>query len=88
MWRWADGTVDDVNVRTLQPPEWLEAFDARVGAEVPLPLDLVEMGLPADLTAKVLSIEPCPPIDDGPGRVVLTTVKHLNPRQKTRIIRA
>jgi len=78
-WRWQDGTLDDVNVETLQPPDWIAAQRAEVGATVPLPLDLVEMGLPADLTAEVLAVEPCPPIASGHGRVVLTTVNHLNP---------
>jgi hypothetical protein len=50
-----------------------------VGATVPLPLDLVEMGMPADLRAKVVAVEPCPPIRSGSGSVVLTTVDHLNP---------
>jgi hypothetical protein len=76
--RWEDGTPDDVNVETLRPPDWLAAHRAQVGAEVPLPLDLEEMGLPAGLTAEVLADEPCPAIAAGPGRVVLTTVNHLN----------
>ncbi len=75
---WEDGTVDDVNVETLQPPEWVAAHDARVGNLVPLPLDLIEMGLPKGLKARVLENLPCPPIRPGPGRVVLTTVDHLN----------
>ncbi len=75
---WEDSTVDDINVETIVPPEWIELFDTRVGASVPIPLDLQEMGLPEDLLAKVLAIERCPPIEDGRGRVVLTTVNHLN----------
>jgi hypothetical protein len=76
--RWDDGTLDDIHVKTLQPPQWLQAHDVRVGGEAPLPLDLVEMGLPENLRAKVLAIRPCPPIQPGPGRIVLTTVNHLN----------
>jgi hypothetical protein len=76
--RWDDGTLDDINVETLQPPQWLAEHHVRVGGEVPLPLDLVEMGLPMDLQAKVLAIERCPPLEAGPGRTVLTTVNHLN----------
>ncbi|HHK42354.1 MAG TPA: hypothetical protein ENJ50_08045, partial [Planctomycetaceae bacterium] len=75
---WPDGTVDDINVETLQPPEWIVAHDAHVGRLVPIPLDLVEMGLPKGLKARVLDNLPCPPIRPGPGRVVLTTVNHLN----------
>ena len=75
---WADGTRDDVNIETLQPPEWIGEHDVRIGASIALPLDLVEMGLPADLHATVIAVEHCPEIDTGPGRVVLTTVNHLN----------
>ncbi len=39
----------------------------------------VEMGLPEHLTGQVTRILPCPEIVEGPGRVVLTTVNHLNP---------
>lgn len=77
-WRWSDGTLDDVNIETLVPPQWLRDNSAIVGAKVPLPLDLIEMGLPEDLQAKVVAIEPCPTIKSGAGRVVLTTVNHLN----------
>ena len=77
---WQDGTIDDINVETLQPPEWIAAHDARVGNLVPLPLDLVEMGLPKGLKARVLENLPCPPIRPGPGRVVRTTVNHLHNR--------
>jgi hypothetical protein len=75
---WADGTLDEIRVETLQPPEWIGKHQASVGASVPLPLDLVEMGLPADLAATVVANEPCPSIAPGSGRVVLTTVSHLN----------
>src|SRR5262249_24914712 len=76
--RWADGTEDVILVETLQPPEWVRAHKARVGARVPLPLDAVEMGMPADLRAEVIADEPFPVIAPGPGQVVLTTVNHLN----------
>ncbi len=75
---WPDGTIDDVHVETLQPSQWADLTDARKGRQVPIPLDLVEMGLPEDLTAEVVAVEPCPTIEAGPGRVVLTTVNHLN----------
>lgn len=75
---WDDGTLDDINVETLQPPQWLAYHHVEVGASVPIPLDLVEMGLPETLMAKVLAIERCPTIQDGPGQIVLTTVNHLN----------
>ncbi|MGE5194396.1 MAG: RHS repeat-associated core domain-containing protein, partial [Deltaproteobacteria bacterium] len=75
---WDDGTRDAVNVETLQPPESVEEHHADVGATVPLPLDLLDMGLPEDLQGTVLGNLPCPEIERGPGRVVLTTVNHLN----------
>jgi len=76
---WDDGTRDEVNVQTLQPPEWVLDHQAEVGAEVLIPMDLVEIGLPEDLRAQVMANEPCPVIRPGVGRVVLTTVDHLNP---------
>ena len=77
--RWANGTLDTIEVETLQPQASIEANRVSVGQMVPLPLDLIEMGMPPTLRAKVVAIEPCPPIAKGPGRVVLTTVNHLNP---------
>jgi hypothetical protein len=74
-----DGTDDPVEVETLQPPEWVRAHNAQPGKSVPLPFDLDEMGLPAGLRAVVVSNERCPSIPSGTGRVVLTTVNHLNP---------
>jgi hypothetical protein len=76
--RWADGTLDDINIETLQPPEWLAAENVREGGYIPLPLDLLEMGLSEDLRGLALAIKPCPAIKPGPGRLVLTTVNHLN----------
>jgi hypothetical protein len=76
--RWADIPFDDIHIETLQPPEWLAAHNVRVGAWVPLPLDLVEMGMPEDMRGQVMAIEPCPMIKPGRGRVVQTTVNHLN----------
>jgi hypothetical protein len=76
--RWADGTWDDINIETLQPPEWLAAHKVQVGAKVPIPLDLVEMGMSEHLQGEVLAVEPCPAIKPGRGRVILTTINHLN----------
>jgi hypothetical protein len=75
---WYDGTVDTINVVTLVPPEWITLHDAQLGAMVPIPLDVQEMGLDENLLAKILAIERCPEIRAGPGRVVLTTVNHLS----------
>jgi RHS repeat-associated protein len=76
--RWADGTIDDINVETLQPPEWVTMHKAEVGTIVPVPIDLVEMGMPATLKARVVANKNCPPIRPGAGRVILTTINHLN----------
>jgi hypothetical protein len=76
--RWEDGTLDTIEVETLQGPQWIESQHAVPGATVPLPIDLLEMGMPETLRARVVAIEPCPPIAKGPGRVVLTTINHLN----------
>jgi hypothetical protein len=75
--RWPDGTMDVTNVQTLQSPQWLAETHAAVGAMVPLPLDLKEMGEP-QFSAEVMAIDTCPAIQQGAGRVVLTTVNHLN----------
>ncbi len=76
--RWLDGTVDEIEIETLQPPEWFADHDVRVAGDAPIPLDLVEMGLPPDMRAQVVAIAPCPPIASGPGRCVLTTVNSLS----------
>ena len=75
---WEDGTADPVNIETLQPPWWVAGHGAKVGAPVPVPLDVQEMGVPEELRARVLANEPCPAIARGRGCVVLTTVNHLN----------
>ncbi|MGH7136787.1 MAG: polymorphic toxin-type HINT domain-containing protein, partial [Pirellulales bacterium] len=72
------GITDTIEVETLQPLSWITQYRARQGSSVPLPLDLVEMGMTEDLRAEVISIEPCPDIADGPGHVVTTTINHLN----------
>ena len=56
----------------------MAANDARVGAMVPMPLELREIGLPQDLTGEVVANEPCPEIKPGSGRVVLATMNHIN----------
>ncbi|MGH7140918.1 MAG: hypothetical protein ACREHD_34745, partial [Pirellulales bacterium] len=76
--RWADGTVDNIEIEALQPGEQLDARGVAVGRVVTVPLDLVEMGLPEGVKARVVAIERCPPIDDAAGHVVLTTISHLN----------
>ena len=75
---WEDGTRDVVEIETLQSPDWLAENDTHVGAVVPLVGDLVEMGLPAGFPLQVRANEPCPEIEEGQGRVILTTINHLN----------
>lgn len=75
---WDDGTRDEVNIETLQTCEWITEHDAIVGETVPIPLDLLEMGLPDSLTAVVEGVYPCPDVGNAPGHLVLTTVNHLN----------
>ncbi|MBI2477428.1 MAG: hypothetical protein HYV60_01870, partial [Planctomycetia bacterium] len=67
----------DINVETLQPWQWIHEHEAHVGSWAPLPLDVTEMGLPEGMTGKVHDILPCPKIQSGRGRVVLTTVNRL-----------
>jgi hypothetical protein len=78
--QWDDGTLDTWNVTTLQPKRWLKANRLRPGAGLGLSavLDLAEMGVPEGVVGEVVAIGPAPRITEGPGRVVLTTVNHLN----------
>jgi len=77
---WDDGTVDTWEIQTLQPIAWLEANGIYVGGSIDLSkvVDLKEMGVSDGVVGTIGSIEGCPPIAAGPGRVVLTTVNHLN----------
>jgi hypothetical protein len=78
MWRaWEDGTRDDVEVETLQSPEWINQQNIHVGGKTHLPVDLVDLDEP-DAAADVVAVDPCPQLSEGRGRVVLTTINHLN----------
>jgi hypothetical protein len=74
---WEDGTLDDVHVETLQSPAWLAEHQVKVGGRVQLPVDLSDLAEP-DNPAEVEAVEPCPPIERRSGRVVLSTIEHLN----------
>jgi hypothetical protein len=76
--RWADGTFDTIEVETLQPLTWIVESGASIGRSVPIPCDLEELALPLDLHGTVVSIDPCPELEEGPGHLVLLTVNHLN----------
>lgn len=69
-----DNSDDIIELSCLRPLAWL----AEAGIELGIQIEFVlhEMGLEG--TAKVVSIEPCPTIEEGEGRVVLSTVTHLN----------
>ncbi len=65
---------DIIEIQSLRPMAWFEETGCRAGNWMQYALP--EMGLMG--LAKVQSVEPCPPIEDGPGRVVLSTVTHYN----------
>ena len=73
-----NGMIDDIHIASIQPTAWIDEHRVHVGGWAPAPLDAMEMGLPDDLQAKVVDIQPCPTIRPGAGRIVLTTVNHLN----------
>lgn len=74
----ADGSRGLIVVHTLQSIEWIEQHGADPGRWVVPPLDLLEMGLSPQTRLKVVSVKPCPMIESGPGRVVLTTVRSIS----------
>lgn len=76
-----DGSDDELKIVVLRPERWLvEAGGLRgppedaVGTYVPLELE--ELGLEG--WARVEAVERAPAIEEGPGRVVLATIRHLN----------
>jgi RHS repeat-associated protein len=74
-WRRIDLEMQDssgagtVKIDLLRPAAWLESLDADEGETIRI--SLPEMGLEGP--AVVEDIEPCPDIEDGPGRIVLAT---------------
>ena len=68
----ADGTVFDIEL--LRPIEWIDAHGFHPHQQPCL--NLPEMGL--DGPVEVLSVEPCPTIKPGAGRVVTGTFTHGN----------
>lgn len=51
-------------------------------------VDVAEMRAPEGLWGRVVSVGACPEVEGGPGRVVLTTVTHVNRDVYTRTLRA
>jgi hypothetical protein len=62
---WAD-------VEMLRPVSWMEERGVRAGGYVDI--EVPECGIEGN--AKVLGLEPCPPVSPGPGRVVTATFHH------------
>jgi hypothetical protein len=79
-WRLLTLSAGHWQIRTLQPVEWIEVHGLTPGLTSRLNdyLDLSEMGAPDDLVGTIDAISASPPIEGGYGRVVLTTVSHLN----------
>ncbi len=75
---WEDGTRDEHFIETLQPLNWILANQIEVGGPSPIPFDLQEMGGNEGLQATVTKIDDCPSITAGCGRVVISTITHLN----------
>jgi hypothetical protein len=61
-----------LDITLLRPLSWIGESQADIGATIYL--DLPEMG--AQGLAKVLNIEPCPPIKHGKGNVITGTFHH------------
>jgi hypothetical protein len=58
----------------LRSDDWIRERNAQVGGK--LFLDMPEMGVKG--LADVLSIDPCPEIEPGPGRVIMSTFAHTS----------
>lgn len=66
---------DTVRITTLRSEQWIKQSACAEGARVWLEFEELKIADWAD----VESIEPCPELESGPGRVVLTTINRLNP---------
>ncbi|TWT34800.1 polymorphic toxin-type HINT domain-containing protein [Blastopirellula retiformator] len=74
----AAGHPDRIVAQTLASPDWLEIWEVKLGAKIPFPFDLIEMGIPPETEGEVTAIDPCPTIPDAPGQVILSTISHQN----------
>ena len=70
-----------LEIVTLRSIEWIEETGCAVGAVIPFELE--EMGVSG--FAQIQSVGPCPEIASGEGRVVLSTITHVN--SDVRVIR-
>lgn len=64
-----DASEGVVAIQTLVEREWLAASQAKIGGWIYFAID--EMGIASP--AKVVDIAPCPELEEGPGRLVLST---------------
>jgi len=69
-----DGSGDIIDIRSLRSPEWLAETGAEPGGWILF--GLPELGVVGP--AHGVTVAPCPPVEAGPGRVVLATVTHYN----------
>ncbi|MCI0635188.1 MAG: hypothetical protein L0206_14950, partial [Actinobacteria bacterium] len=69
-----DETDDTLRITALRPRAWLESWASEDGSR--LWIEIPELGVYGD--ARIDSVGPCPPIEAGPGAVVLSTVEHSN----------
>ena len=67
---------DIVRIETLKSPDWFNTPNGKISEGSSIWLELTELGLSGE--AIVQQIAPCPPIQTGPGRVVLSTFTHCN----------
>ncbi len=69
-----DQPIDLFEIEMLRSADWIGDQACVVGGEVELVFE--EWGIQG--MAKVVAIQPCPAITEGHGRVVLSTITHLN----------
>ena len=67
---------DIVRIETLKSPDWFNTPNGKISEGSSVWLELTELGLSGE--AIVQQIARCPPIQTGPGRVVLSTFTHCN----------
>jgi RHS repeat-associated protein len=69
-----DGSNDVIEIECLRSLDWIE--ENHIQEEGTTYFVLPEMGLEG--RAIVETIEPCPDIENAPGRVILSTITHMN----------
>ena len=69
-----DGSRDELQIALLRSSQWLQAEHCVTGGQIWL--ETSELGVSG--WATVDSVEPCPTIQSGHGRVVVATITHLN----------